>query len=274
MTDNLFSSGSNPAVAVTPAADLVQAPAAPAVEAVPAGPAARATAASKKAAAYMWDGIERSMVTAINGVDINAASATELHRLPGVGASRAKDIIAYREQHGKFPNIYALASVPGIGEKLFRQITGLPLNMHRSRYVQLNGMLGLPPETPPSLKQVLERIAETSGAAGCLLTGLDGVPICLTKGVREEAPRLAAVTTQLFRKAGKRLLFVLQAEVECLALPLGNPPRLLFAGENFFLIVVEGGRRLTHREARRLGNIFKEVRWMLSRRAVVNAINL
>jgi len=103
---------------------------------------------------------------------------------------------------------------------------------------------------------------------------MDGIPMGCTAGVRHDAPRLAAVTTQLFRKTGKRLLYVLQDEVECLALPLGNPPRLLFAGENFFLVVVEGKRRLTHREVRRIGNIFKEIRWMLSRRAVVSAIGL
>lgn len=113
---------------------------------VPAAVAAPAPAKAKPDE-YQWDGVERSMVTAINGVDINAASASELHRLPGVGASRAKDIIAYREQHGQFSNIYGLANVPGIGEKLFRQITGLPLNVRRNRYVLLNGMLGLPPET-------------------------------------------------------------------------------------------------------------------------------
>ena len=238
-------------------------------------PAAHAPAtAAPKAGGYVWDGIERSMVTAINGVDINAAGAADLQRLPGIGASRAQDIIAHREANGKFPNIYALANVPGIGEKLFRQITGLTLNAERSRYVLLNRMLGVPPASAPSLKMILEHLVAGSSAVGCLLSGTDGVPIGCTKGVREEAPRLAAVTTQLYRKTGRRLLFVLQEEVECLALPLGNPPRLLFAGENFFLIVVESSRRMTHREVRRLGNIFKEIRWILSRRAVVNAINL
>jgi len=226
-------------------------------------------------AAPGWDGIERSMVAVINGVDINSATAAELRRLPGIGISRAKEIIAYRHQHGKFCGIYALAEMPGIGEKLFRNATGLPLNAQRNRYQLLNEMLGFDTgDSAPSLKMVLERLVTLSGAAGCLLTGMDGIPMGCTAGVRHDAPRLAAVTTQLFRKTGKRLLYVLQDEVECLALPLGNPPRLLFAGENFFLVVVEGKRRLTHREVRRIGNIFKEIRWMLSRRAVVSAIGL
>ena len=223
----------------------------------------------------LWDGIERSMVAVINGVDINSASAAELRGLPGIGTSRAKEIIAYRHQHGHFPNIYALAKMPGIGEKLFRRATGLPLNARRNRHQLLNEMLGFDKgASAPSLKMVLERLATLSGAAGCLLTGMDGIPMGCTAGVRHDAPRLAAVTTQLFRKTGRRLLSVLQADVECLALPLGNPPRLLFAGENFFLIVVEGNRRLPHREVRRIGNIFKEIRWMLSCRAVVSSIGL
>jgi competence ComEA-like helix-hairpin-helix protein len=34
-------------------------------------------------------------------VDINSASAEELDRLPGVGPTRAKAIIAHRPYHGK-----------------------------------------------------------------------------------------------------------------------------------------------------------------------------
>jgi competence protein ComEA len=48
-------------------------------------------------------------------VNLNTASASELDRLPGIGPSLAKEIIAYRESHGAFARIEDLLSVPGIG---------------------------------------------------------------------------------------------------------------------------------------------------------------
>jgi competence protein ComEA len=48
-------------------------------------------------------------------VNLNTASASELDRLPGIGPSLAKEIIAYRESHGAFAAVEDLLSVPGIG---------------------------------------------------------------------------------------------------------------------------------------------------------------
>lgn len=48
-------------------------------------------------------------------ININAASADELQELPGIGPTRAQDIIEYRDQHGAFQSIDDLLNVPGIG---------------------------------------------------------------------------------------------------------------------------------------------------------------
>jgi len=48
-------------------------------------------------------------------VNLNTASAAELDRLPGIGPSLAKEIIAYRESHGAFAAVEDLLLVPGIG---------------------------------------------------------------------------------------------------------------------------------------------------------------
>jgi competence protein ComEA len=49
-------------------------------------------------------------------VAINAASATELEALPGVGPVLAERIVAYREANGPFRKPEDLLDVPGIGE--------------------------------------------------------------------------------------------------------------------------------------------------------------
>jgi len=50
-------------------------------------------------------------------VNINKADAATLqHYLSGVGAVKAKAIVAYRNKHGKFKSPGDLKNVPGIGE--------------------------------------------------------------------------------------------------------------------------------------------------------------
>lgn len=49
-------------------------------------------------------------------VNINTADAETLETLPGIGAKRAADIVAYRAEHGPFRVAEELTDVPGIGE--------------------------------------------------------------------------------------------------------------------------------------------------------------
>lgn len=55
-------------------------------------------------------------------VNINTASVEELCALPGVGESRAADIVAYRNQHGAFETIEEIMQVSGIKEGLYEKI--------------------------------------------------------------------------------------------------------------------------------------------------------
>jgi len=48
-------------------------------------------------------------------IDLNTADVAMLDALPGVGPSRARAIIGYREAHGPFHAVQELARVPGIG---------------------------------------------------------------------------------------------------------------------------------------------------------------
>ena len=48
-------------------------------------------------------------------IDLNQADEYELRRLPGIGEKRARDIVAYREEHGPFRSGEELDEVDGIG---------------------------------------------------------------------------------------------------------------------------------------------------------------
>jgi competence ComEA-like helix-hairpin-helix protein len=55
-------------------------------------------------------------------LDADAASASELSRLPRVGLALAKTIVANRDTHGSFGSVAALDRVPGIGPGLLRTL--------------------------------------------------------------------------------------------------------------------------------------------------------
>lgn len=57
-----------------------------------------------------------------NLININTADEKELDSLPGVGPSRAKDIIRYREEKGEFKSIEEIKNVKGIGESSFEKL--------------------------------------------------------------------------------------------------------------------------------------------------------
>lgn len=55
-------------------------------------------------------------------VNINTAGVDELDTLPGIGEAKARDIIAYREKHGRFARIEDIMKVPGIKQNRFESI--------------------------------------------------------------------------------------------------------------------------------------------------------
>lgn len=57
-----------------------------------------------------------------NTVSLNRASKEELMSLPGIGASKADDIIDYREANGNFKNIEEIKNIKGIGDSIFEKI--------------------------------------------------------------------------------------------------------------------------------------------------------
>ena len=65
-------------------------------------------------------------------VNLNTATATELEKLPGIGAKTAARIVEYRQKKGPFKKPEELMNVQGIGEKSFLKlksqitITGKP----------------------------------------------------------------------------------------------------------------------------------------------------
>lgn len=57
-----------------------------------------------------------------NLISINTATEEELSTLTGIGQSKAKQIIEYRNTNGPFKTIEDIKQVPGIGDSIYAQI--------------------------------------------------------------------------------------------------------------------------------------------------------
>jgi len=69
------------------------------------------------------EGVVEDCVNAV-GVDLNTASIPLLSSVSGLNTGRARNIVAYRDEHGAFSNRESLKQVPSFGDKTFEQAAG------------------------------------------------------------------------------------------------------------------------------------------------------
>lgn len=123
------------------------------------------------------DGVVEACVNEV-GVDLNTASAPLLSRVAGIGPAIAKNIVAFREENGKFTNRAQLKKVPKLGPKAFTQSAGFlriadggevldNTSVHPESYKAAEGLLKLCGYTESDVKNgKVKNLAETAEAYG------------------------------------------------------------------------------------------------------------
>ena len=71
----------------------------------------------------MLDGVVETVVNQV-GVDVNTASVALLTYVAGIGPKLAGNIVAHRDENGRFTDRKALKDVAGLGPKAFEQAAG------------------------------------------------------------------------------------------------------------------------------------------------------
>ena len=122
---------------------------------------------NQTALAQSLDAVVEDAVNSV-GVDVNTASVPLLERVAGVTPTIAKNIVAYRDEHGVFASRKELKKVPRLGPKAFEQSAGF-LRIQGGQN-PLDGS-AVHPEAYP----VVERIAQQSGVDTASLVGNSGV---------------------------------------------------------------------------------------------------
>jgi uncharacterized protein len=101
------------------------------------------------------DAVVEDCVNAV-GADVNTASAPLLSRISGLTESLAKNIVAFRDEHGPFRRRAQLLKVPRVGDRTFQQAAGFLRIMNGEDPLDASAVH---PESYP----VVERIAVKSG---------------------------------------------------------------------------------------------------------------
>lgn len=89
------------------------------------------------------------------GVDLNTASPSLLSYIAGINAGIAKNIVAYREEHGRFTNRRELLKVAKLGEKTFNQCAGF---LRISDGTNPLDATSVHPESYAAAEQMLEKL--------------------------------------------------------------------------------------------------------------------
>ena len=103
------------------------------------------------------NGVVEDCVNAV-GVDVNTASPSLLQRVAGLNGTTAKNVAAYREEHGAFTSRAQIKKVPQLGPKAFQQCAGF-LRVPESGNVLDN--TAVHPESYDAAKALLELTGHT-----------------------------------------------------------------------------------------------------------------
>jgi uncharacterized protein len=127
------------------------------------------------------------------GVDLNTASVSLLKYVAGLNAAVAKNIVAYREENGKFRSRRQLLKVPKLGEKAYTQCAGFlrisggdnildNTAVHPESYEKAEKLLSLFSYTKDDVKackidDLRQKIKAYGNAKVANETGLDGATL-------------------------------------------------------------------------------------------------
>ncbi len=127
-------------------------------------------------------GVVEDCVNAV-GVDLNTASYSLLSYISGINSAVAKNIVAYREENGKFTDRKQLLKVKKLGAKAFEQCAGF-LRVSDGKNPLDN--TGIHPESYETAKLLMEKSGITADELGKAEIIRDKLKSVKLKGIAEE----------------------------------------------------------------------------------------
>lgn len=108
---------------------------------------------SQSRLARSLDSVVEDCVNAV-GVDVNTASVPLLTRVAGLNSTLAKNVVAYRDEHGAFHNRKELTKIPRLGLKTYEQAAGFLRIMSGTNPLDASAVH---PEAYPIVESILKK---------------------------------------------------------------------------------------------------------------------
>jgi competence ComEA-like helix-hairpin-helix protein len=200
-------------------------------------------------------------------VNINIASAGELFILPGVDRPTAEAIIAYREKHDGFKNIFELLKVQGVTPDRFGRMTGMKAgNKRRHRRNRLAELLKIPAHKIADLELTVKAISGRSGYSGCMISDNEGL-ILAQAGAGQVGIALSAVLPRMLRQVMHNMDLTDAGKIDTISLSIDGQLYTVASAPNMILTAIHAENVVSETEFSFIRKVSRELAWLLSFRA-------
>lgn len=205
----------------------------------------------------------------VGGIDANTSNETELTSVEGITANLAKAIIAYREQHGPFADVFDLKNVPGMSGSVFKQTTGMPYSSKKNhRGKKLAKLLKMPIGQICDIEAVAKAINKVGGVAGCVVCDREGL-IVSDSSVGKAAEAVSAIAADLISNTVRNMKMVNLTEMDSISVSIEGRMFTMVRSGELYITVVHDSNRITGSKLNLIHNVARELEWALSRRIYV-----
>ena len=204
-----------------------------------------------------------------SGVDLNNATAEQILTIPDVPVGVANNILEYRRQHGPLKDIFDLTLVAGLNRKVFRSLTGMPLNRHgHDRRLVLANLLNLPVEGTTHLHTIARAMGQHDGLNGCMISNDKGV-LLAQYGILADSDALAAVVPRMFQQIQDNMHKILVSEVRSASISVDGKMFSIVTGGQIYITVIQHASRMTKDLQKFVARTARELEWLLSHRGYI-----
>lgn len=180
-------------------------------------------------------------------LDLNSCTLDELKAVcPDLHLARK--VLAWRELHGPFSEPSALWRVPGMTVETYRALAGIPSEEEIvSR--ELQEAFGQGESEPMTIKSLVSRIRDWPFMIGCVIAGMEGLPIAYDCEDEAFAKTVSAFLPRLLARTNSTLSEVNESETEEIFICKEDRSLFLFRSQHILLLAINRRKDLPMRDA-------------------------
>jgi|GEM_PF-5916947 len=187
-------------------------------------------------------------------INLNACGEQELIEQAACPDALARKIVAWRELYGPFSESSALWHVPGMTSEVYGSLIGLPSADHVVSQ-ELQDVFGGSPSDPLTVKSIASRIRHWPFMTGCIIGGMEGLPIAYDCDDEDFAKTICAFLPRLIARTNETLSEIKEPETDEIFICKGDKSLFLFRSGPVLLLAVNRRKDIPARDAELLRRV-------------------